>query len=72
MSITERQVSPVPLLSVGEVAVLLGVHEVSVRRFVERGELPAVRLGHGVRARVRIDPRDLSALTVPVIADVAS
>jgi excisionase family DNA binding protein len=55
-----------PYLTINQTAELLGVHANSVRRFIARGELPAVRLGHGARARVRIDPRDLGALTEPV------
>jgi excisionase family DNA binding protein len=55
-----------PYLSVREAAALLGVHQNSIRRYIARGELPACRLGHGARARVRIDPRDLGALTEPM------
>jgi excisionase family DNA binding protein len=42
-----------PLLTVAQVALLLGVDEKTVRRKIARGEIPAVQLG-GRRAPVRI------------------
>jgi len=37
------------VLSVGEVAEMLGVHPATIRRLVGRGELPAIRVGAAVR-----------------------
>jgi excisionase family DNA binding protein len=65
MSMMERQE---PLLTVQEVASILRLHPVSVRRLVARGDLPSVRLGTGTRARVRVDPDDLRAFTTPMKA----
>jgi excisionase family DNA binding protein len=48
------------LLTIREVASVLGVSEVTVRRKVANGELPAVRLG-GKHSAVRVDPEDLEA-----------
>jgi excisionase family DNA binding protein len=46
-----------PLLSVRAVASKLSVSEKTVRRLIESGRLPAVRVG----ARVRIDQAELEA-----------
>jgi excisionase family DNA binding protein len=48
-----------PLLTVGEVADRLGVSTRTVRRRIESGELPAVRLGSSRQAPVRIDADEL-------------
>ncbi len=41
-------VGPLPkaAYSVGEIAALLGLHRVTVSKFISRGELRAARLGH--------------------------
>jgi excisionase family DNA binding protein len=62
-SVMERQE---PLLTIQEVASILRLHPVSVRRLVARGDLPSVRLGTGARARVRVDAADLRAFTTPM------
>jgi excisionase family DNA binding protein len=46
-----------PLLSVRAVASKLSVSEKTVRRLIESGQLPAVRVG----GQVRIDPAELEA-----------
>ena len=46
------------LLTVGDVADVLGINERSVRRLVARGELTRIRIG----GSVRFDPRDVQAL----------
>jgi excisionase family DNA binding protein len=53
-----------PYLTTREVADRLGVSELTVRRRIAEGELPAVRLGHGRRA-LRIRPADLEAALRP-------
>jgi excisionase family DNA binding protein len=45
-------------LSVSEVAELLAVDHKVIRRAIERGELPAIRIGR----LLRVDPADLEAL----------
>jgi excisionase family DNA binding protein len=46
------------LLTVKETASRLGYHPRTVRRKIERGEIPAVQLG-GKGSAVRVDERDL-------------
>jgi excisionase family DNA binding protein len=65
MSTIEQQS---PMMTISEVAGVLHVHPVTVRRMIARGDLPSVRLGTGVRARVRVDPEDLRAFTTPMKA----
>ena len=48
------------LLSVTEAATRLNVSTKTIRRWIEAGELPAVRLP-GPGRRLRIDPLDLDA-----------
>jgi excisionase family DNA binding protein len=48
------------LLTVREVAAELGVSPVTVYRWVTDGRVPAIRLGVGPRAPVRIDPDELA------------
>lgn len=43
------------LLSVAQVAELLGVHPATVYRYVAGGELPAIRLGEDGPLRIRAD-----------------
>jgi excisionase family DNA binding protein len=43
------------LLSVAEVAELLGCAPVTVRRWISEGHLPAHKVGPGVRGLVRVD-----------------
>jgi excisionase family DNA binding protein len=47
-----------PLLSVRQVAEWLGVSEKQVRRLIDRGAIPAVRLGDKGSA-IRVDPDEL-------------
>ena len=48
------------LLSVKEVARVLGVSQVTVRRRISTGEIPAVRLG-GPGKALRVHPDELAA-----------
>ena len=50
-----------PLLTIPEVAARLNVSESTVRRRIEEGDLPALRLGRGPQPPVRIDPTALEA-----------
>jgi excisionase family DNA binding protein len=52
-----------PLLTPAQAAARLGVSRDHVYRMVAAGELPAVRLGSGAKAPIRIRPEDLEALT---------
>jgi putative molybdopterin biosynthesis protein len=45
------------LLSVGEVATRLGVSRLTVWRLIDRGEIPALRVGR----QLRLDPEELNA-----------
>jgi excisionase family DNA binding protein len=47
-----------PLMTIGDVAELLGVSQRTVRRWIDDGRLKAIQLG-GRRAPVRVDPREL-------------
>jgi excisionase family DNA binding protein len=47
------------LLTVAEVAARLKLHEQTIRNWIDRGELPAVRVG---ARRVRVREHDLDAL----------
>lgn len=48
------------LLTVGEVALLLRQSERVVREKINAGVLPAVRIGPGPRAPLRVDRREFS------------
>lgn len=48
------------LLTVKEAAARLGLHEMTVRTKIRRGQIPAVRLG-GPGSAVRIPARELDA-----------
>lgn len=52
-------------LTAAEAAAAVGVSSVTIRRWASTGELPAVRLGPGERARYRIRPDDLAAFVRP-------
>jgi excisionase family DNA binding protein len=49
-----------PLLSIEQVAVLLGICTKTVRRHIDDRELPAIRVG----SRVMVDPADIRAYKV--------
>jgi excisionase family DNA binding protein len=51
------------LISVNEAAQSLGVHPVTLRRWIYDGLLPAVRVG---RKNIRVDADDVRALIQPV------
>jgi excisionase family DNA binding protein len=53
------------LLTVKEVAAVLGQHRITVYRAIERGEIPAVRLGAGKSAPIRVREETLEALLQP-------
>lgn len=50
------------LLSVQEVARLLHLHEMTVRRYIRQGRLKAVKVG----GRVRVRPEDLELFMKPI------
>lgn len=45
----ERPLSEIPLLTVGEVASIMGVSKMTVYRLVNSGHLPAIRVGRSFR-----------------------
>jgi excisionase family DNA binding protein len=49
------------LLTVGEVAQRLGQHPETIRRKAREGEIPALKLGTGPRARFAFDRDELEA-----------
>jgi len=49
------------LLTTAQVAGIVDVHPETVRRWVNSGELRAIRLGPGRQARIRISPEELAA-----------
>ncbi|HZS25369.1 MAG TPA: helix-turn-helix domain-containing protein [Gaiellaceae bacterium] len=53
------------LLTVAEAAQTLRVSPRTVYNRVRAGELPALRLGSGPKAPIRIDPLDLARFLVP-------
>ena len=55
---TSQEPQLAPLLSMAEVALVLGVSASTVRRLIDRGELAAVTVGH----QVRIAPSDLDEM----------
>jgi excisionase family DNA binding protein len=50
------------LLTIKEVAERLRVHEVTVRRYIAKGTVPAVKIGGGVRVR----ESDIKKVILPV------
>jgi excisionase family DNA binding protein len=50
-------VDEVRLLTVGQVALQLGIHPATAYRLVQSGDLPAAKIG----GSIRIDPRRLAA-----------
>jgi excisionase family DNA binding protein len=50
--------TPAPLLTIPEVARRLGLHRDTVYRKIERGEIPALRLGGG-HGPLRVDADEL-------------
>ena len=60
------QALPNRLLSVAEVAQILDVSTQSVGRWIRSGSLPAVRLGSGPAARLRVAADDLEGFVEPV------
>ena len=48
-----------PLLTIPEVARRLGLHRDTVYRKIQRGEIPAVRIGHDETGPLRVDADEL-------------
>jgi excisionase family DNA binding protein len=48
-----------PLLTTREAAEVLNVSPLTIRRMVARGDLPALRIGFGPKAQLRIDADEL-------------
>jgi excisionase family DNA binding protein len=55
--LSEEKLDMAPLLNIGEVAKLLAVSTITVRRKVHDGELPCIRLTEG--GPMRFDVRDI-------------
>jgi excisionase family DNA binding protein len=51
------------LITIAEAAERLGVNQLTIRRWIDDGTLPAYRLG---QKNIRIKPDDLSALLKPI------
>lgn len=56
-----------PVLTIKQVAPLLNLNEWTVREWVDEGRLPAVRLGTGPRAPIRVRVSDVEKLLVPIV-----
>ena len=57
--------TPSPLIDIRTAATLLGVSRWTVRRLIDTGDLPVVRLpsgGGSTRRRLLLDPTDVAAL----------
>lgn len=54
------------LVSVAEAAEYLGLSTKTIRNMIDRGELPAWRVG---RKAIRVDLRDLDAMITPIGGD---
>jgi excisionase family DNA binding protein len=55
------------LLTVGEVARRLGQHKITVYKRISRGELRALRIGHGLHAPLRVPEDALEELLHPIV-----
>ncbi len=62
MSKQARQPVSEAYLSVGQVAEQLSLHPSTIRRWIDRGRLPAYRLGE---KRIGVQPSDLARLIAP-------
>lgn len=65
MSRKSRQSLAEAYLTVGQAAAQLSVHPSTVRRWIDRGHLPAYRLGE---KRIGVRPSDLARLVTPLRA----
>jgi excisionase family DNA binding protein len=62
MSKKSRQPLSEPYLTIAQAAVQLSVHPSTIRRWIDRGRLPAYRLGE---KRIGVRPSDLARLVSP-------
>ena len=68
MTTKTSEPSPAIYASMSEAARMIGVSRVTLRERVIDGQLPAVRVGKGRGAAVRVKVADLEALLHPVAA----
>jgi excisionase family DNA binding protein len=59
-------------LSIKEVAVIFGVHQVTIRRAIKRGYIIALRIGNGSRSPYRISRKCIEAIHGSIIRDMAT
>ena len=65
MTTDSQTPQPPRLLKVKEVAAILGESRFTTYRRIERGQLPALRIGSSRSAPLRVDERELDALLIP-------
>lgn len=58
-------------LSIKEVAVIFGVHQVTIRRAIKKGFIIALRVGNGCRSPYRISRKSIEAIHLSIIKDMA-
>jgi excisionase family DNA binding protein len=58
-------------LSIKEVAVIFGVHQVTIRRAIKRGYIIALRIGNGSRSPYRISRKAIEAIHYSIIRDMS-
>lgn len=58
-------------LSIKEVAVIFGVHQVTIRRAIKKGFIIALRVGNGSRSPYRISRKSIEAIHLSIIKDMA-
>lgn len=58
-------------LSIKEVAVIFGVHQVTIRRAIRKGFIIALRIGEGSRSPYRISKKSIEAIHGSIIRDMA-
>lgn len=59
-------------LSIKEVAVVFGVHEITIRRAIKKGYLVAIRVGGGKRSPYRISKKEIEAIHHSMIQSLAN
>jgi excisionase family DNA binding protein len=59
-------------LSIKEVAVVFGVHEITIRRAIKKGYLVAIRVGGGKRSPYRISKKEIEAIHHSMIKSLAN
>ena len=59
-------------LSIKEVAVVFGVHQITIRRAIKKGYLVAIRIGGGKKSPYRISKREIEVIHHSMIQSLAS